>query len=461
MIEMTAEDSTALAALKKSLASRVIGPHDPEYDAGRATFYAGIDRRPAAIVRVANAEEVSRVLVFASDNGWELAVRSGGHSAAGHCVTEGGIVLDLSELRALEINVSDRTAWVQSGLTAGAYTAAVGAHGLATGFGDTGSVGIGGITLSGGIGYLVRKHSLTIDSLLESEIVTADGKILRVDSEQHPDLFWAIRGGGGNFGVVTRFKFRLHDVPHIVGGMLILPATPGIIASFVAAAEEAPEELSAIGNVMNAPPMPFLPPDVHGKPIVMATIVYSGDVEEGKKVVGRFQKLATPILDAVKVMPYHEIFPPEIPGYRPRAIGRTMFAEAIGKDTSEAILDQLSRSSATIRVAQLRVLGGAMARVPSVATAFAHRNERILVNVAAVYERPEESAIHTRWVQNLAAVIPRRGSGAYVGFLGDEGSARILDAYPEKTWNRLAAVKRRYDPSNVFRLNQNIPPAPK
>ena len=211
----------------------MIAPGDPEYDAARTIFYGGIERHPAVIIRPADVEEVRRVISLAHDTGMELAIRSGGHSVPGHSVTDGGIVLDLSNMRDLQIDVEGRTAWAEAGLTAAEFTTAAAAHGLATGFGDTGSVGIGGITLGGGVGYLVRKYGLTIDDLLAAEIVTADGEILHVDARAHPDLFWAIRGGGGNFGVVTRFKFRLHEVDSIFGGMLILPATPETIASFI------------------------------------------------------------------------------------------------------------------------------------------------------------------------------------------------------------------------------------
>ncbi len=215
-----------MSQLRADVSGRVIGPGDDAYDAARTVFYGGFDRRPVAIVRAADAVDVSRLVTMAAEADIELAVRSGGHSLAGHGVSDGGIVLDLSEMNALDIDPKGRTAWAQAGLTAGEYTAAAHAHGLATGFGDTGSVGIGGITLGGGIGFLSRKHGLTIDSLLGADIVTADGETRRIDAENHPDLFWAIRGGGGNFGVVTRFHYRLHEVGSVVGGVLILPATP-------------------------------------------------------------------------------------------------------------------------------------------------------------------------------------------------------------------------------------------
>lgn len=438
---------------------QVIAPDDAGYDPARTVFYGGINRQPAAIVRVADAGDVSRLVSLARETGLELAVRSGGHSVAGHSVTEGGIVLDLSAMKALQIDVDGRTAWAEAGLTAGEYTTAAGAYGLATGFGDTGSVGISGLTLGGGVGYLVRKHGLTIDDLLAAEVVTADGKLLSVDAGSHPDLFWAIRGGGGNFGVATRFQFRLHKVDSVLGGLLILPATPDVIASFIAEAEAAPEELSTIANVMTAPPMPFLPEEVHGKLIVMAMLVYAGEAEAGERVIAPFRALAVPLADMIRPMSYPEIYPPEEGGYHPVAAARTMFVDHIDRAVAETILHYLKVSTGMMAVAQLRVLGGAMARVPVDATAFAHRGSRIMVNLAALYEKLEEKATHETWVTDFAAALKQKDSGGYVNFLGDEGEARIRAAYPGSTWDRLMAIKARYDPTNFFYLNQNIPPA--
>jgi FAD/FMN-containing dehydrogenase len=387
----------------------------------------------------------------------ELAVRSGGHSLAGYGVSDGGIVLDLSRMKGLALDVERRTAWAETGLTAGEYTTAAGAHGLATGFGDTGSVGIGGITLGGGIGFLVRKHGLTIDDLLAAEIVTADGRLLRVDTERHPDLFWAIRGGGGNFGVATRFNFRLHEVDEIIGGTLILPATPAVIASFVAEAEAAPEQLSTIASVMRAPPAPWLPAAAHGSMIIMARMAYAGDVAAGARALAPFRGLAKPVADMLKPMRYAELYTPDA-GRHPVASTRTMFADVIDRTVAQTIIDHLQTSTAQIAAVEIRVLGGAMARVSADATAFAHRGARIMLNVAAMYEHPDEAAVHERWVRAFAAALPQGNGGAYVGFLRDEGEERVREAYPGKTWARLVAVKNRYDPANVFRLNHNIPP---
>jgi len=448
----------SIPELRSSIKGQVILPGDAEYDEARTVFYGGFDRRPAMIVKVADTADVARVIALARETGLELAVRSGGHSNAGHSVTDGGILLDLSNLRALNIDVEGRTAWVEPGLTAGEYTTAAFTHSLATGFGDTGSVGIGGLTLGGGVGYLVRKFGLTIDDLLAADVMTADGELLHVNSESHPDLFWAIRGGGGNFGVVTRFHFRLHPIDSVVGGMLFLPATPEVVASFIAEAESAPEALSTIANVMPAPPMPFLPADYHGKLLIMAMLVYVGDVESGERAIAPFRALATPIVDMVKPMSYPEIYPPEEGMYHPIAVGRTMFLDQIDRSVAETILHYLPTSTGTMAVAQLRVLGGAMARVPADATAFAHRSSRIMVNVAALYEQLDEKATHEAWVEDFAAALQQADQGAYVNFLSNEGEARVRAAYPGGTWDRLRAIKARYDPDNLFRLNQNIPP---
>jgi FAD/FMN-containing dehydrogenase len=448
----------SIPQLRTALRGRVIEPQDAGYDQARAVANGAIDRRPAAIVRVADAADVARAISLARETGLELAVRSGGHSAAGHGVSEGGIVLDLSDMKAIDIDVEGRTAWAETGLTAGEYTASADAHGLATGFGDTGTVGIGGITLGGGIGFLVRKHGMTIDDLLAADVVTAGGELLRVDAESHPDLFWAIRGGGGNFGVATRFRFRMHKLGTIVGGMLILPATPEVIASFVAEAAAAPEELSTIANVMPAPPMPFVPAEHHGRPVVLALMVYAGAAEAGQRAIAPFRSLAEPIADLVRPMRYPEMYPAEEGDYRPVAAARTMFLDAVDRAAAGTILDRIGDSTAQMAVAQLRVLGGAMARVPEEATAFAYRRRGLMVNVAALYASPEERPAHEAWVEGLAAELRRGEVGAYVNFLGDEGEARVREAYPGPTWNRLAKIKARYDPTNLFRLNQNIPP---
>jgi FAD/FMN-containing dehydrogenase len=452
--------STPIAQLRSSLDGRVTVPGDAGYDQARKVFYGKWDRRPGAVVRPATAEEVARVVTLAAQSGADLAVRSGGHSLAGHSTSDGGIVLDLGELTAIAIDLEGRTAWAQTGLTAGAYTARVGEHGLVTGFGDTASVGVGGITLGGGVGFLVRKHGLTIDSLLAAELVTADGRILQVDQERHPDLFWAIRGGGGNFGVATRFKFRLHELPSVVGGMLLLPGSPEVIEGLVATAFAASEELSMIANVMVAPPVPFLPAEAHGKLIVMALLAYAGDAAAGERALAPFRALAPPLADMLQPMPYAGLLQGDDDMEVVEESARSLFCETVDATAAKTVVEHLEASTAPMAVAQLRVLGGAMARVPGEATAFAHRHRPMMAGVGCVYEDAADRPLHDAWADRFAAALRQGDPGVYVNFLSDEGPERVREAYPGPTWDRLVQVKRRYDPGNLFRRNQNIPPGP-
>ncbi len=461
MSTSTSARSLSLAEIRSRLACRVIGPDDPEYDEAREVAAGHVEARPAVIVRPANDADVAQTIALARETGLPFAVRSGGHSGAAHGTAEGGIVLDVRDMKALDIDASARTAWAEAGLTAGEFTAAAAAHGLAVGFGDTGSVGLGGLTLGGGVGYLARKYGLTIDNLLAADVVTADSEVLRVDETSHPDLFWAIRGGGGNYGVATRFQFRLQEVGQIVGGMLILPATAETVAGFMAAAEAAPDELTTIANVMNCPPMPFVAEEHHGSIVIFATLCWAGDVEEGLKAVAPFIELAEPLANMVRPMAYPEIYPPEPEDleFKPTAIAKTMFVESVGHAEASALLDHLNASDAMLRVGQLRVLRGAVARVPADATAYAHRTAPVMINVAAFYQGPEDRVRRAAWVDDLVAALHQGNDAAYVNFLMDEGPERIRAAYPGATWDRLAAVKAQYDPENVFRRNQNIPPA--
>jgi FAD/FMN-containing dehydrogenase len=447
-----------IATLRAEFAGGILVPGDAAYDAARRVFMSGFDRRPVAIVRPLDAGEVAQVVSVAQETGLELAVRGGGHSYAGHGTSEGGIVLDLAGLAGLEIGAREGVARAGGGLTAGAVTAAAAARGLAPVFGDTSSVGIGGLTLGGGMGYLVRKHGLTIDNLLGAQVAMADGRVLEVDNENHPDLFWAIRGGGGNFGVVTRFEYRLHPVDMVTGGMLALPATPETIAGFVAAAESAPEELSVIANVLLAPPLPFVPPELVGEPLLLAQLVHAGPLDEGERAVAPLRALAPPVADSVRPMHFNEMFLAEGPEPLPCATLRTFFSDKLDEAAASDLLDRLRASTAPFSAVGIRVLGGAAARVAVDATAFAHRQRRLLVTVSAFYSSPDEVSAHEAWAKDAAAALRRGSDASYVNFLGDEGADRVRAAYPGTTWDRLAEVKGRYDPENVFRLTQNVPP---
>jgi FAD/FMN-containing dehydrogenase len=464
---ISSSPATTLEDLRGQLAGRLATPSDPEYEALRAVFYGG-DLRPAAVARVANTDDIAAVVQYARATGTELAIRGGGHSGAGHSTTDGGIVIDMRDLKRIDVDPEARTAWAEAGNTAAEVNAEVGKHGLVIGFGDTGSVGIGGITLGGGVGFLVRKFGLTIDNLDAVELVTADGDLVTADADHHPELFWALRGGGGNFGVATRFKYRLQELPEITGGMLVQPATAETVAAFMAAAEAAPEELSAIVNVMPCPPLPFVPEEHHGSLVIFALMCFAGEADAGEAAMAPFRAVAEPLGDVLRPMTYPELFPAEehppaeepvdpsmVPGYA----GLTLFTDPIGPDEAALIVERLGWSDSPMRVAQLRVLGGAMARVAPDATAFAHRRRRVMVNVAAMYVGPTDRVVKEAWVRDLADALRRGDEGAYVNFVNDEGPERVRAAYPGDTWQRLAAVKARYDPDNLFRRNHNIPPA--
>lgn len=446
----------SITKLRKTF-KHVIAPKDADYDKARTAVAGDIDRRPAVIIKVTNVNEVAQVIALVKETGLELAVRSGGHSA--FCVNDGGILLDVSLMKNLQIDANTKTAWAESGLTAAEYTRAVAEHGFATGFGDTGSVGIGGITLGGGVGFLVRKHGLTIDNLLAVEVVTADGKILQADESNHADLFWAMRGGGGNFGVATKFKFQLQDLGQAYGGMLFLPATAETVASFLREADSAPEALSTIANVMTAPPMPFLPEDVVGKPILMAMMFYAGDPAQGEQAMTPFRNLATPYADMLRPMAYPEMFPPENGEYHPIAANRTMFLDYVDVSVAETILSHLKKSTGMMAVSQLRVLGGAMTRIPADVTAYAHRKSKIMANLAALYQDLNEKSVHETWVDEFENAIRQSDKGKYVNFINTVGEKELEAAYPASTLEKMRHVKAKYDPTNLFRMNQNISPS--
>jgi FAD/FMN-containing dehydrogenase len=279
-----------------------------------------------------------------------------------------------------------------------------------------------------------------------------------VDAASEPDLFWAIRGGGGNLGVVTRFRYQLHDLPSIVGGILILPATEATIAGFVAAADAAPEQLTTIANVMPCPPMPFVPEAQHGDIVIFAILVHAGPTAAGEAAVAPFRALARPITDLVRESAYVDIYPPDDESYHPTAVSTNLFMDDFGTNDAGSVLRFLGASDAAVRVAQIRVLGGAVARVPDDATAYAHRSRRIMVNVAAFYDGPDDRPRRQGWVDEFASALVQGDGGKYVNFVGDEGEAGVRAAYPGPTWDRLAAIKRRYDPANLFHRNQNVPP---
>ena len=448
-----------LESLAGCINGRLIVHGDDEYEAARHVHQAAVDARPLAIVRAADARDVAFTVLFARDNELELAIRGGGHSVAGHGTVDGGLVLDLTDMRGLHIDPEARVAWAQPGLTAIEFTEAAAAHGLATPFGDTGAVGIAGLTLGGGIGWLVRKHGLTIDALVGVEIVTADGRQLVANEQEHADLFWAVRGGGGNFGVVTRFQYRLFTVGMILGGAVLLPPTADVLRGLVAAAQAAPRELSTISFLVNAaPPLPFLPPEHHFQPAVIAMFVYDGDPEAGQAAIEPVRRLAAPLGEMAMPMPYPAIYQFTAEGANPSASTmRSGFFAALDDEAIETILGEMAAApGAGMDFTQIRVLGGAMADVPAEATAFAHRDANLMVTVHAAHGEDRTDA--DAWTSRFFGALAPKANGVYSNFLDDEGERRVRDAYPSGTYERLTDVKRRYDPSNLFRRNQNIRP---
>ncbi|WP_402465247.1 FAD-binding oxidoreductase [Isoptericola aurantiacus] len=454
-------DHTALRAAADG-AALVLAPADAGFDAAQQILAGGVRSTPGAVVRPADAGGVARAIRFAREHDVELVVRSGGHSALGRGRHDGALVLDLRGLDAVTIDPSTRTATAGGGVTAASYTAAAAEHGLATPFGDTGTVGVAGITLGGGVGFLSRRLGMTVDSLRSAEVVTADGETLHADSREHPDLFWGLRGGGGNLGVVTRLTFDLHAQGEIVGGPLVLAATAASVAGVITALREAPRELAAVVMVMVAPPMPFLPPEVHGRLICLVNLCWSGAPDAAESAVAPLRAIGADaggvLADLVRTGPYLGLLEgPEGPPFATRL--RSFFADDLDEAVASELVAALESGTAPMRAVQLRVLGGAVADVAEDATAFAHRDAVLTGAVLAAAPTPEQADEHTGWVGDLADRIRAGRPGAYVNFVPDGDPALLAEAYPGRTGTRLAQVKAAYDPQNLFRGNLNVPPS--
>jgi FAD/FMN-containing dehydrogenase len=449
----------ALHDLARAVRGQVLAPTHPDFEATAAVWNLAAQGRPAAIVRPAGTEDVVRAIAFARENGLELAVRGGGHSVAGHSTGEGVLVIDTRGLRDLEIDPVGRRARAGAGLTAGEYTARAHELGLATPFGDTASVGITGLTLGGGIGFLARRDGLTIDSLVSAEVVTADGRVVTASAQSNPDLFWALRGGGGNFGVVTSLELDLHPAGIVRGGALLLPATRDVLRGLAPIAAEAPADLTIIANLMPAPPAPFVPEGLVGTPVVAVLGVQAGDAVGAADAFAPLRALARPLVDTVGLIPYPVIYQYTASASIPHAsVVRTSFLDAVTDGVVDALLDGYERSTALQSIVQLRVLGGAVAAVAPDATAFAHRQAPVMVGIMAAAESPDDLPPSVAWADEVLGDLRGHRTGAYVNFVADEGDARIREAYPESTYARLAAVKADWDPDNMFRRNQNIRP---
>ena len=440
----------------------VVGPGDAEYEQARRVWNAAVDRHPALIVRARKVADVIAAVDFARTHELPLAVRGGGHSPAGYGTIDDGLVLDLSPMKGVDVDPERRVASAQGGLTWGEYNARTHAAGLATPGGDVAAVGIAGLTLAGGFGWLMRKHGMTIDNLLAVELVTADGQLVTASETEHDDLFWALRGGGGNFGIATELRYRLHPVDTVLGGAIVHAATREGLRAYAEVVTAAPDEMTTISFVGNAPPLPFIPAEAHGTPVHLIIPAYVGDLDAGNEVLDPLRTLAgrPPLADTTGPTPYPALYNltamAEVS--RPHAVRNALLGE-LADELIEIILAFVARATSPFGLVALRELGGAMSRVPVDATAFGHRDKAFYLAADNSWEAGQRPEGHIAWTDEFWHAAAPYTEGAYAGFLDDEPDDRVRAAYPPATYARLADVKRRYDPDNVFRSTANIQPA--
>ncbi|WP_371482134.1 FAD-binding oxidoreductase [Kitasatospora sp. NBC_00315] len=454
---------TTIDDLRERTRGAVITPGDDGYDEARTVYNAAIDRRPAAVVRCANAGDVMATVGYARESGLDLAVRGGGHSGPGFGTCDGGVVADLSGLRGVRVDPENRTARAEPGATWGDFNAATHAFGLATTGGIISTTGIAGLTLGGGFGYLTRSLGLTCDNLLSADVVTADGRFLTTDSEHHPDLFWALRGGGGNFGAVTSFEYRLSPVDTVVAGPMLfeLEHMDSVLRFYREFVGGAPEQLFLFPGFQTAPPLPFIPENRHGDVLGIVVVCWSGPPEEADAVLRPLRELAPRVAEAVGPMPYPAIngafdalLPPGL-----REYWKGSFATGLTDEAIAVHLEHGPRVPTLSSTVHIYPVDGAPQRIAPDATAYSYRDASFSTVVLGVWEDPAGGAAETAWVRDYhAALAPHSEAGGYVNFMGADDQHRIEANY-RGNYARLAAVKRDYDPGNLFHLNQNIEPA--
>jgi FAD/FMN-containing dehydrogenase len=444
---------------------RLITPDDAEYDDARAIWNGAIDRRPRVIARCTGSADVAAAVRAARDHGLETAVRGGGHNVAGTAVCDDGIVIDLSGMRAVWVDPAGRTARVQGGALWGDVDRETQVFGLATTGGIVSHTGVAGLTLGGGIGWLMRKHGLTVDNLLSADVVTAQGEMLRASVDEHPDLFWALRGGGGNFGVVTSFEFRLHPVgPEVLAGATIWDAADAaeVLRFYRDFVRDAPEELGTAVRFGTAPPLPDIPGDLHWRPVVIVPSCYAGPMDEAERVLRPLRAFGTPLLDLVGPTPYvdHQSGMDSTVEHGWNYYWRATFLPEIGDDLADVITEHAFGGSSPRSYVLVFHLGGAVARAGGSDTAFGNRQASHAITLDAVWRPGEDHGDHdVSWARSFFASLDGFREGVYVNFLGnDEEPDRVREAYGDEVYDRLAGVKSTYDPDNVFRHNQNIRP---
>jgi hypothetical protein len=451
--------AAVIRAFAASFGGRVLTPDHPEFAAAAIVHQGAAAGRPALIAQPCDAADVARAIAFGREHELEIAVRGGGHSVAGHSTGNGVLVIDLRGLRELAVDPVARRVRAGAGLTAGDVVAATHEFGMTVPFGDTASVGIAGITLGGGVGFLSRRDGMTIDHLLAVELVTADGRLVRASADSESELFWGLRGGGGNFGIATAFEYGMVDAGIVYGGALLLPATWNVLRGIAPIAASAPEGLTVIANYMPAPPAPFVPPEMIGQPVVVILGAFAGDLAEGEAAWAPFRALAKPVVDVVGPIPYPALYrfteAASAPG---PTVNRSVYLETIDDSVIEAMRDAYETSPGIMTLLQIRVLGGAVARVPAGDTAIAHRQAPIALFGMTRLGSLDALPAAVAWGDALLGKLQVKSVGVYSNFLEDEGEACVREAYPARTYRRLAALKTVWDPQNVFRRNCNIRP---
>jgi FAD/FMN-containing dehydrogenase len=462
---MTATMGTmAVAGLADGLRGRVILPEHDEYDTARRVWNGAIDRHPAIIVQCSGVADILASVQFAREHELPMAIRGGGHNVAGAGVCEGGLVLDLSRMKATRVDPSKRVAFAEPGLLWRELDRETQAFGLAAPGGIVSTTGIAGFTLGGGIGWLHRPFGLAADNLVAADVVTADGGLVRADEQTNPELLWGLRGGGGNFGVVTSFEFQLHPVgPMLTAGLVFFRAEdlPAVVRGYREIMAAAPDELTLLLVLRRAPAAPFLPSHVHGQPVVAVVGCYVGSVEAGAQAMAPLRDLAPPIANLMAPRPYVQ-FQSMLDGSWAEGFGNYWKAEYLAGIPDEALpilADHLERITSPLSDFKFAALGGAAGRVAPDSTAFAHRTAPFVLNINSRWALPGEAEPHEAWTRQLwEAMLPFSAGGTYVNFLGDEGPERVRAAYGDQTYRRLVALKNTYDAGNVFRFNQNIAP---
>ncbi|MGA7954368.1 MAG: FAD-binding oxidoreductase [Gloeobacterales cyanobacterium] len=452
-----------IANLKSYVKGRVVLPDDPRYDEVREIWNAMIDRKPVVIVQCATADDVSQAITFARENRLEISVRGGGHNIAGNAVCDNGVMIDLSTMTNVRIDAQKRRAYVEPGATLADFDQAAQVHGLATPVGINSTTGIAGLTLGGGFGWLTRKYGMTIDNLVSAEVITADGNQVRASKTENTDLFWAIRGGGGNFGIVTEFEFDLHPVgSEILAGLIVFPFSQAkqVLTQYRKFAELAPDELNVWVVLRKAPPLPFLPENVHGKEVVVLAVFYAGDIGEGEKLIKPLRSFGDAYGEHIGAQPYvawQQAFDPLL-----TRGARNYWKSHNFTELHDGALDAIVEFAGKLPSPQCEIfiafLAGAPNRVSSDAMAYAHRDAKFVLNVHGRWDNAADDEGCIAWAREFfQASAPYASAGAYVNFMTEEEVDRVAAAYGAN-YDRLVQIKKRYDPQNIFHLNQNIKP---